>query len=131
MTQPTYLTDSTQTARPGDDRGVAVSRRSTADINVGHRRIDRPADLANAADNALDDSHADFSDVAHDEIALAALQRLADSSVAELRFLRVDHQDNEIRLNGRVRSFYHKQLAQETVRPIAQGSRLVNEVKVD
>ncbi|MEM6978646.1 MAG: BON domain-containing protein [Planctomycetota bacterium] len=78
-------------------------------------------------------STADF-DVAADELDptddVSALAALAQSSVAELRFLRVDESDDQICLSGRVRSFYHKQLAQETVRSIAGGRRVVNDVLV-
>ncbi|EMB16012.1 protein containing Transport-associated domain protein [Rhodopirellula europaea 6C] len=62
--------------------------------------------------------------------ATAAIRALADSNVAELRFLRVDESENEICLTGRVRSFYHKQLAQEAIRPIAAGRQVVNRVDV-
>ncbi|TWU03678.1 BON domain-containing protein [Neorhodopirellula pilleata] len=60
----------------------------------------------------------------------SALAVLATNSVAELRFLRVDENDDEIHLSGHVRSFYHKQLAQEAVRPIAEGRRVINRVTV-
>src|SRR6056297_4273552 len=43
----------------------------------------------------------------------SALAVLAHSSVAELRFLRVDESEGAIHLTGQVGSFYHKQLAQE------------------
>ena len=65
-----------------------------------------------------------------EEIATAATAVLANSSVSELRRLRVDRQENELRLSGNVRSFYHKQLAQETVRTVAGDMRLINEVDV-
>jgi osmotically-inducible protein OsmY len=65
------------------------------------------------------------------EIALAASEVLAQSSVAELRKLRVDEDnDNKLRLSGQVRSFYHKQLAQETVRTVAGGMQVINRVAV-
>jgi len=66
----------------------------------------------------------------HDEVTEAALAVLAQSSISELRFLRVDQCDGEICLTGRVRSFYHKQLAQEAVRPVAAGRQVVNRVDV-
>jgi len=65
-----------------------------------------------------------------EEIANAATAVLANSSVSELRRLRVDRQANELRLSGNVRSFYHKQLAQETVRTVAGDMQLINEVDV-
>ena len=63
-------------------------------------------------------------------VANAALEILSKSSVSELRLLRVDEKENELRLSGQVKSYYHKQLAQETVRPIAAGLQVVNQVDV-
>jgi osmotically-inducible protein OsmY len=60
----------------------------------------------------------------------AAINILAKSSVRELRQLRVDGSANTLQLSGSVRSFYHKQLAQETVRSVAAGMQLVNRVDV-
>ena len=64
------------------------------------------------------------------EFPEAALAVLANSAVAELRFLRVDTTEEEIYLSGKVRSFYHKQLAQEAMRPIAKGRLVINQVQV-
>ncbi len=64
------------------------------------------------------------------EIVTAASARLASSSVPELRSLRVDEQSNELQLYGDVRSYYHKQLAQEAVLPIAGTMQVVNRVAV-
>ena len=64
------------------------------------------------------------------EVATAATAVLANSSVTELRRLRVDGLANELRLSGSVRSFYHKQLAQETVRIVAGDMQVVNRVDV-
>ena len=64
------------------------------------------------------------------EVATAATAVLARSSIIELRRLRVDGEENELRLSGIVRSFYHKQLAQETVRIVAGDMQVVNRVDV-
>ena len=64
------------------------------------------------------------------EIAEAASAVLANSSVAELRKLRVDENADKLQLSGQVRSFYHKQLAQETIRTVAGGMQVVNRVDV-
>ncbi len=64
------------------------------------------------------------------EIVTAASAVLANSSVPELRKLRVDNDSNELQLYGRVRSFYHKQLAQEAVLPLAGEMQVVNHVDV-
>ncbi|MEM1227416.1 MAG: BON domain-containing protein [Planctomycetota bacterium] len=63
--------------------------------------------------------------------AASAIAALASSSVAELRFLRVDESEEQICLTGHVGSFYHKQLAQETIRPLAAGRRVINRVRVE
>ena len=64
------------------------------------------------------------------EITAAATAVLANSNVRELRDVRVDNRENKIRLSGRVRSFYHKQLAQEAVKGVAGGLRVENHVDV-
>lgn len=67
---------------------------------------------------------------ADQEITIAAAAVLANNSVRDLRHLRVDHNNNKLHLSGRVRSFYHKQLAQEAVRAVAAGLTVVNKVDV-
>lgn len=64
------------------------------------------------------------------DIAQAATSMLANSSVSDLRTLRVDKTETELQVSGRVRSFYHKQLAQEAVRLVAGGMQVVNRVDV-
>lgn len=68
--------------------------------------------------------------VAEDDSCVSALSVLAASGVAELRFLRVDEDAETIHLSGRVRSFYHKQLAQEAIRPVAGRRQVINHVDV-
>jgi len=63
-------------------------------------------------------------------IATAARDILSNSSVRDLRFLRVDSSANRLELTGRVGSYYHKQLAQETIRRVAGGMQMVNRVQV-
>ncbi len=64
------------------------------------------------------------------DVARLARAVLAKSSVRELRQLQVDESDETLELSGQVRSFYHKQLAQETVRTVAGGWQMVNRVEV-
>lgn len=80
--------------------------------------------------STIETSHQQQLDTARQEATEAATAMLANSSVSELRALRVDGKANQLQLSGRVRSFYHKQLAQETVRSVAGGMRLVNRVDV-
>lgn len=56
---------------------------------------------------------------------------LSESPIADLRYLRVQQDGDRVLLIGRVRSFYAKQMAQETIRGAARGLHIVNEVKVD
>ena len=64
------------------------------------------------------------------DVASQANDVLAKSSIRELRDIRVDENDQTLELSGNVRSFYHKQLAQETVRSVACGRQMVNRVTV-
>jgi osmotically-inducible protein OsmY len=56
---------------------------------------------------------------------------LSESPIAEIRNVRVQMQGNKVMLAGNVRSFYAKQMAQETIRGAARGLHIVNEVSVD
>ena len=68
--------------------------------------------------------------LAEQDVATRATAELAKSSVSELRSIRVDKSAGKLQLSGKVRSFYHKQLAQETVRTVAGGMQVVNHVHV-
>ena len=59
-----------------------------------------------------------------------AQSALASSPVHELRQLQVEESDGSLLLFGTVSSFYHKQLAQEAIRTVCQGIRLVNSIRV-
>jgi osmotically-inducible protein OsmY len=56
---------------------------------------------------------------------------LAESPLADVRRIRVEQNGDHILLQGRVKSFYAKQMAQETVRRASQGYHIVNSVNVD
>lgn len=56
---------------------------------------------------------------------------LAKSPIAEVRRIRVEQDGNRVLLSGRVRSFYAKQMAQETIRHAGDGLHIVNSVNVD
>ncbi len=60
----------------------------------------------------------------------AASEVLARSSISELRKLRVDQRDDHVQLSGHVGSFYHKQLAQESIRHLMTGLKVINRVSV-
>lgn len=63
--------------------------------------------------------------------AVTARNRLHESPITELRELQIVEDGENLCISGRVRSFYHKQLAQETVRQNAPGWNVVNHVSVD
>jgi hypothetical protein len=56
---------------------------------------------------------------------------LSQSPIYVLREIRVDQDGDTLLLQGRVDSFYHKQMAQEVVRMVADGMRVANELVVD
>ena len=60
-----------------------------------------------------------------------AQKALAGSPVHALRDLRVYQSGDTLQLFGHVRSFYHKQLAQEAVLAVAEGVRVVNSIDVN
>ena len=64
------------------------------------------------------------------EVTNTASSVLSRSPVSALRRIRVDGKADHLKLSGKVRSYYHKQLAQETVRGVARGMRLVNQIQV-
>ena len=64
------------------------------------------------------------------DAARRATDMLSKSSIRDLRHIRVDETDEALELSGTVRSYYHKQLAQETVRSVASGRQLINRVEV-
>jgi hypothetical protein len=72
----------------------------------------------------LDDERLDDAGNHQAQAALAA------SPVVDLRELRVVREGSHLLISGRVDCFYHKQLAQETVRPHAENLQLVNQVTV-
>lgn len=63
-------------------------------------------------------------------IGTLATNALARTGVGELRRLRVDASENQLKLSGAVRSYYHKQLAQETLRTALTGMSVQNDVAV-
>ncbi|MFN3191723.1 MAG: BON domain-containing protein [Aureliella sp.] len=56
---------------------------------------------------------------------------LSESPIAEIRRVKVEQQGDRVLLQGRVRSFYAKQMAQETVREAAGKLHIVNSVSVE
>lgn len=56
---------------------------------------------------------------------------LSESPIAEVRRIRVEQDGERVLLQGRVRTFYAKQMAQETARRANCGLHIVNSVNVD
>jgi hypothetical protein len=64
------------------------------------------------------------------------LQRRAQSLLAtspfyELRDLHVEQRDQSLLISGKVRSFYHKQLAQEVLRLVCEQIEVHNAIDVE
>ncbi|HVS35016.1 MAG TPA: BON domain-containing protein [Gemmataceae bacterium] len=62
--------------------------------------------------------------------ASRASQALRRSSIPALRKLSLEETDGVVVINGRVSSYYLKQLAQEAVMPVLAGRELRNRVAV-
>ena len=65
------------------------------------------------------------------DVTAQAQRALSSSPIFDLRDLHVEFINGSLLLSGRVETFYHKQLAQEAVRHVADGVRLVNGVDVE
>ena len=71
-----------------------------------------------------------MANLAAKEVHPRAQKALSASPVFALRELRVDQHGHQLLISGLVSSFYHKQLAQEVVRAVAEGTEVVNTVTV-
>lgn len=56
---------------------------------------------------------------------------LSESPIAEIRKIRVEQDGDTVMLDGRVGSFYAKQMAQETIRGATRGLHINNRVCVE
>ncbi len=56
---------------------------------------------------------------------------LSESPMADVRRIHVEQDGDRVFLQGRVKTFYAKQMAQETIRSAASGMHIVNSVRVD
>lgn len=56
---------------------------------------------------------------------------LSESPIAEVRKVRVEQDGDTVMLDGRVRTFYAKQMAQETIRDATRGLHIDNRVRVE
>ncbi|HTN77359.1 MAG TPA: BON domain-containing protein [Pirellulaceae bacterium] len=65
------------------------------------------------------------------DAATRAKSALLNSPIYVLREIQVESSDEALLLRGRVDTFYHKQLAQELVRAVADGMRVINTIAVD
>ena len=65
------------------------------------------------------------------DVESRAQTALKDSPIFALRDLHVHREGKLLLISGRVESFYHKQLAQEVVRTVAEDLQVVNSIDVD
>lgn len=59
-----------------------------------------------------------------------AQSALAESPIQSLRQLTVAQVDDHLCIRGSVASYYHKQLAQQTVLAVAEGMEVINSITV-
>ena len=71
-----------------------------------------------------------MAEVTAKDILFDVRKALASSSVFALREIHVESVGDALFLSGQVSSFYHKQLAQELVRALAQGIEVMNSIRV-
>ncbi|WP_020471243.1 BON domain-containing protein [Zavarzinella formosa] len=64
----------------------------------------------------------------HEPVSAGVLLR--ENPVADLRRIDIAESEQEIVLSGIVTSYYLKQMAQETIRPVLAGRRLKNRLLV-
>ena len=58
-------------------------------------------------------------------------QALTDSPIYDLRDIMIEEYGQNIVLSGHVESFYHKQMAQELIRHLVGGTRVMNSIHVE
>jgi hypothetical protein len=64
------------------------------------------------------------------DVTEIARDRLCSSPYTSIRSLSCNFDNGVLLLRGRLHSFYHKQVAQETVRRLSGVMRIVNEIEV-
>jgi osmotically-inducible protein OsmY len=65
------------------------------------------------------------------DIQSEAQSALSSSPIFDLREIHVEATESGLLLQGRVATFYHKQLAQEAIRAIANGMHVQNDIDVE
>jgi hypothetical protein len=70
-------------------------------------------------------------DTASVDVESRARSALASSPIYVLRELHVERFEDGLLLSGRVDTFYHKQMAQEVVRAVSNGMKVINTIDVD
>jgi osmotically-inducible protein OsmY len=86
--------------------------------------IDSATNGAAALNTAATDTTASGTAESRAQVALAK------SPIHALHELQVEEHDGDLLISGSVDSFYHKQLAQEAIRSVANGSNIVNSISV-
>ena len=71
-----------------------------------------------------------MGDYSVSSLRLRAQQALANSAIQDLRRVHVEQRNGNLVIWGSVSQFYHKQMAQETVRDLCGGVPLVNSICV-
>ena len=69
--------------------------------------------------------------ISTNDVQPRAQTALANCLVYELRNLQVEQRDGALLISGSVSCYYHKQLAQEVVRSVCEGSEVINSIRVE
>ena len=72
-----------------------------------------------------------MADVLAKDVQSEAQSALSSSPIFDLRDIHVEMTESGLLLQGRVTTFYHKQLAQEAIRLIADGLDVQNDISVE
>jgi osmotically-inducible protein OsmY len=67
----------------------------------------------------------------HQDVVSQAKKLLDDSPFPELHAIDVEQRGDKVRLRGEVRTYFLKQIAQETVRSATHGLEVENDLLVD
>ena len=72
-----------------------------------------------------------MADVLAKDVQSEAQSALSSSPIFDLRDVHVETTESGLLLQGQVSTFYHKQLAQEAIRLIADGLDVRNDISVE
>ena len=106
-------------------------RPSSAPLSGPRYRVTRPTAPRDPAAVSPAAPHRSVADLASDDTTLRrGAEALTGTGVSSLGRLQLRVVEEQLRVAGVVKSYYHKQLVTESLRPTLAGRRLVNDVAV-